>query len=92
MKKQLLLGVEVTIKYDDKALEECKYAEASTLEDAKEKCRDNNNFMPEDSGSYTIQDGERVYILNVFEDEYIFFTAKDKFGNSTTSYVYVDIP
>ena len=48
--------------------------------------------MPEDNQAYTIEDGERVYVLAVFEDGYLYFTAKDEFGNSTSSYVYVDIP
>ena len=90
--KQLLLGVEVTIKYDADALEECRFGEASKLEDAKEKARENGSLMPEDSESYTIENGEREYILTVVGDEYLYFTANDKFGNNTSSYVYVDIP
>lgn len=74
--------VDVTIKYDAEHLNNVKFSEGLTIDEAKE----NFKAIQESDPYETAEDGDRVYTLVVSRDEYLCVKAKDQYGNEYTFY------
>lgn len=72
--------VDVTIKYDAEHLNNIRYAEGMTIDEAKE----NYKAIQESDPYETAEDGERIYTLVVSRDEYLCINVKDVYGNEAT--------
>lgn len=80
-------SVEVAIKYDAEILKNLKYGEGTSVEEAKE----NSKLLPESTSFENADDGDRIYTLVVSQNEYIYVSAEDDYGNITSSYIWAEI-
>lgn len=78
--------MEVYIQYNPIALNKIYYGEGKTFEKAKQNIQIIDENVP-----FEVINGERKYTLTVRETEYIYLVAHDAYGNSTSSYLLVNV-